>query len=124
MIRAALMLAALLPLAAAAQTDYPVDPSQWEAAAAADAALLAIDPAAPCALGADVLLIKAGAEPTRIEGPATLIAADGARLDIQAGATLEAGGAIRAGGTAADCSAAVAVLVQWAQSRIGGTPAP
>jgi hypothetical protein len=124
MIRAALMLAALLPMAAAAQTDYPVDPSQWEAAAAADAALLAIDPAAPCALGgADVLLIEPGAEPTRIEGPATIIAADGARLDIQAGATLISGGSIRAGGTAADCSAAMAALVQWAQSRTS-VPAP
>jgi hypothetical protein len=128
MIRAALMLAALLPLAAAAQTDYPVDPAQWEAAAAADAAVMALDADAPCALGvADVLLIEAGAEPTRIEGPATLTAADGARLNIQAGSALVAGGPIRAGGTAADCSAAMAVLVQWAQSRIdapAAAPAP
>jgi hypothetical protein len=107
---------------AAAQT-Y-VDADVLAERAAADAALLAIDPAAPCALGGtDALLIEAGAEPTRIEGPATLIAADGARLDIQAGATLISGGSIRAGGTAADCSAAMAALVQWAQSRTS-VPAP
>jgi hypothetical protein len=101
-----------------------VDAEALAERAAADAALLAIDPAAPCALGsADVLLIEPGAEPTRIEGPATLIAADGARLDIQSGATLISGGAIRAGGTAADCSAAMAALVQWAQSRTS-VPAP
>jgi hypothetical protein len=119
--RVVVLAACLLPLAAAAQGSL-IDADARAERDAADAALLAIDPAAPCALG-DVLLIKAGAEPTRIEGPATRIAGGNARLDIQVGATLEAGGAIRAGGTAADCSAAMAALVQWAQSRTS-VPAP
>jgi hypothetical protein len=121
--RRLILIAGLVASGGAAAQTY-VDADALAERAAADAALLAIDPAAPCALGAEAaLLIDAGDEPTRIEGPATLIAADGARLDIQAGATLVSGGAIRAGGTAADCSAAVAVLVQWAQSRID-PPAP
>jgi hypothetical protein len=122
--RRLILIAGLVASGGAAAQTY-VDAEALAERAATDAALLAIDPAAPCALGgADVLLIEPGAEPTRVDGPATLIAADGARLDIQAGATLITGGPIRAGGTAADCSAAMAALVQWAQSRIGGTPAP
>ena len=115
--RRLILIAGLVASYGAAAQTY-VDADALAERAAADAALLAIDPATPCALGgADVLLIEAGDEPTRIEGPMALVAADGGRINLHAGATLVTPHAIRVRGAAGDCSAAMATLVQWAQSR-------